>query len=58
MNISEVIKKLQQIKRKYGDIEVIYTEDTYNDFFTLGGEFDFQVKTIGNETVVSINGGL
>ena len=34
MKISEVINKLQEIQKQYGDIEVLAIEDTYGE-----GEF-------------------
>ena len=31
MKISEVIKKLQEIKKEHGDVEVLSIEDTYGE---------------------------
>lgn len=35
MKISELIKELEAAKKYVGDIEVVYTQDTYNIYFNL-----------------------
>ena len=63
MKISELIKELEAAKKYVGDIEVVYTQDTYNIYFNLHSD-DIKVVEASKITenndrlLLSLNGDL
>lgn len=55
MTISELIKELEAAKKYCGDIRVVDTQDTWNDYFDFYPEA-FKVVIDNNEPCLSLRG--
>ena len=58
MKISELIKELEAVKKYVGDIEVVYTQDTYNDYFEIHSDDIKIVVGLNDEILLSLAGDL
>lgn len=58
MKISELIKELEDVKKYVGDIEVVYTEDSYNDYFGIHSDDIKVVAGLNDCILLSLTGYL